>query len=135
MTGTPVPGFVGGVLDRADQIRTNPEKLAVSFADPRARLLVLDGLDPILGEEGGLSWTGLPPGRNASDFILLGVDGDGPAFVEIAADIPHGGAYAPKVWEIAPLLQPEALALYGCARSLVDWHKRHGFCANCGART
>ena len=135
MTGTPVPGFVGGVLDRADQIRTNPEKLAVSFADPRARLLVLDGLDPILGEEGGLSWTGLPPGRNAGDFILLGVDGDGPAFVEIAADIPHGGAYAPKVWEIAPLLQPEALALYGCARSLVDWHKRHGFCANCGART
>lgn len=135
MTGTPVLGFAGGVLDRADQIRTNAQRLAESFADPRARLLVLDRLDPVLGEEDGLTWTVLPPGQDLGNFILLGVDQEGPAFVEIAGDIPHGGAFAPKVWEIAPLLQPQALALYGCARSLVDWHKRHGFCANCGAPT
>src|SRR3546814_17110044 len=36
---------------------------------------------------------------------------------------------------MASLLRPEALALYGCARSLIDWHKRHCFCANCGKAT
>src|SRR3546814_16880421 len=42
-----IPGFVGGVLDRADQVRMAPALLASAFADPRARLLVLDGLDPV----------------------------------------------------------------------------------------
>src|SRR3546814_11002261 len=26
-------------------------------------------------------------------------------------------------------------AIYACARSLLDWHRRHGFCANCGVPT
>jgi NAD+ diphosphatase len=34
-----------------------------------------------------------------------------------------------------PLLTPEEAALYGGARSLVDWHGRHPFCARCGAPT
>lgn len=135
MTGRTAPGFRGGRLDRADPVRTDAERLARAFADPRARLLVLDGLDPVVGEEGDLAWTVLPAGGNIRDFILLGIDERGPVFATIAADIPHGGAFAPRVWEIAPLLEPEALALYGCARSLVDWHKRHRFCANCGAPT
>src|SRR3546814_11461565 len=112
-----------------------PALLASAFADPRARLLVLDGLDPVEGGDGELAWASLPPGRGAEDFILLGMDEDGPAFAEINPDIPHGAVFAPKVWEMASLLRPEALALYGCARSLIDWHKRHGFCANCGQAT
>jgi NAD+ diphosphatase len=66
---------------------------------------------------------------------LLGVDEAGPAFAELRRDIPHGAGFAPAVWELAPLLRPETLALYGCARSMIDWHKRHGFCANCGMPT
>jgi NAD+ diphosphatase len=30
---------------------------------------------------------------------------------------------------------PEELAIYGGARSLADWHQRHGFCAKCGQPT
>lgn len=135
MTDTPVLSFAGGVLDRADHVRTSPKRLAEAFADPRARLLVLEGLDPVADGNGGLCWSALPPGRELDDFILLGIDDDGPAFTEIRTDIPHGGAFAPRVWEIAAQLGPEALALYGCARSLLDWHKRHGFCANCGMPT
>src|SRR3546814_16547008 len=107
-----------------------PALLASAFADPRARLLVLDGLDPVEGGDGELAWASLPPGRGAEDFILLGMDEDGPAFAEINPDIPHGAVFAPQVWEMASLLRTDALALYGCARSLLDWHKRHGFCAN-----
>ena len=41
------PGFVGGTLDRVDHIRSNPALLAETFADPAARVLVLDGLEPV----------------------------------------------------------------------------------------
>src|SRR3546814_17982084 len=77
-----------------------PALLASAFADPRARLLVLDGLDPVEGGDGELAWASLPPGRGAEDFILLGMDEDGPAFAEINPDIPHGAVFAPKVWEM-----------------------------------
>jgi NAD+ diphosphatase len=33
------------------------------------------------------------------------------------------------------LLSPPDLAIYGGARSLVDWHARHRFCARCGSPT
>jgi NAD+ diphosphatase len=32
-------------------------------------------------------------------------------------------------------LSPDALALYGTARSVLDWHARHKFCARCGQPT
>ena len=42
----PLPlGFTGAWLDRADQLRTNAEAFAEAVADPRARCLVLDGID------------------------------------------------------------------------------------------
>lgn len=135
MTGRPVLGFTGGILDRADHVRTNSERLAEAFADPRARLLVMEGLDPVAGEGGELAWTALPPEAETCGFILLGIDECGPAFAKIADDVPPGSAFAPKVWELASVMKPEELALYGCARSLVDWHKRHRFCANCGMPT
>lgn len=129
------PGFVGGVLDRADQVRTDPARLAEALADPRARLLVLDGLDPSLGEAGQLAWTSLTSAVEGEDLLLLGVDEQGPAFARLPRDVPNAALFAPRVWELASSLSPEALALYGCARSLIDWHKRHGFCANCGTPT
>ena len=43
--------------------------------------------------------------------------------------------FPPKVWQIVPLLSHAEAALYGGARSLVDWHDRHQHCARCGAQT
>jgi NAD+ diphosphatase len=40
-----------------------------------------------------------------------------------------------SVWRVLAFLPPDQLALYGTARSLIDWHSRHRFCANCGAPT
>ena len=45
-----VPGFTGGTLDRADRVRHDPALLAAARADPHARRLVLDGLDPLLDD-------------------------------------------------------------------------------------
>ncbi len=41
----------------------------------------------------------------------------------------------PRAWQVMQLLAPADLAIYGGAKSLVDWHARHRFCAQCGAAT
>ncbi|MGK2909353.1 MAG: NAD(+) diphosphatase [Sphingobium sp.] len=128
------PGFVGGTLDRADNVRNDPALVAQAFADPRARLLLLDGLDP--RADGTKLETGaIPPGAAVTEFALLGVGEEGPIFVWLDPASGYATRFAPQVWSIAGLLAPDQLALYGTARSVVDWHARHSFCANCGTPT
>lgn len=129
------PGFVGGRLDRADRLRGDPALLAEALAHPDARLLRLDGLDPV-ADGPRLATIALPRDRDTATLALLGIDEEGPLFVALdGEDLPHGAAHAPNVWSTATELEPEQLAHYGAARSLVDWHARHRFCARCGART
>ncbi|HEX7781425.1 MAG TPA: NAD(+) diphosphatase [Sphingobium sp.] len=128
------PGFVGGTLDRADPVRNDPALQAAAFADSRAGLLMLDGLDPVLAGD-TLAIEPLPPGANPADFVLLGQDDGGPLFVRLNAEAPHGATFSPKVWDAAPYLSANALAIYGTARALVDWHARHSFCSTCGGGT
>lgn len=132
----PLPlGFTGARLDRADRLRTDPEAFAAAIADPRATCLLLDGIDPVPGSGGGLMWEALDPADERA-LLLLGIDDSGaPRFVREA----HGGARVDArsrtVMRLLPMLSPEEAALYGGARSLVDWHARHRFCAVCGSPT
>ena len=128
-------GFTGALLDRADAVRTDPAKLIAAKADPRARLLRLDGIDFVPGGGGGLAWD---PAAHADpdSLMLLGIDDSGiPHFV---AEAPQGArvdARSRTVMRLLPLLGAAELALYGGARSLVDWHARHRHCAVCGVKT
>ena len=132
----PLPlGFTGARLDRADRLRTDPDAFAAAIADPRATCLLLDGIDPVPGSGGGLMWEALDPADERA-LLLLGIDDSGaPRFVREA----HGGARVDArsrtVMRLLPMLSPEEAALYGGARSLVDWHARHRFCAVCGSPT
>lgn len=132
----PLPlGFTGARLDRADQIRTNDEAFAAAAADPRATCLALDGIDFVPGERGGLLWEPLDPADTRA-LMLLGIDDSGaPRFVREAAAGERIDARSRTVMRLLPLLSPEEAALYGGARSLVDWHARHRFCAVCGTPT
>ena len=47
--------FAGSPVDRADHIRSDPAALE-GLMDWRARLLRLDGLDPVFSPEGTLEW-------------------------------------------------------------------------------
>jgi len=129
------PGFTGGTLDRADRVRHEPGLLAAAEADPRARLLVLNGLEPELDADGRLAWTGLDAAA-AAERLFLGFDGGVPLF---AAAPPHGrpfpGTRSPALFAMLDRFHPADAALYAAARSLVDWHGRHGFCAVCGSAT
>ena len=125
--------FAGSRIDRADPIRSDPDRLA-ALLDWRARLLLLDGLDPVIGPDGALGWGTLADAREGAELVFLGLDGDRACF----AQVPAAGSAAPanpRLWQAIAGLDAEDLATYGGARSLVDWHARHRFCARCGSPT
>ena len=132
----PLPlGFTGARLDRADQMRTDEAAFAAALADPRATCLTLDGIDFVPGAGGGLLWEPLDSAEERA-LMLLGIDDTGaPRFVREAAAGVRVDARSRTVMRLLPLLSTEEAALYGGARSLVDWHARHRFCAVCGAPT
>lgn len=127
--------FAGCKLDRADQVRMDPDQLA-EHMNWKARLLVLDGLNPAVDPDGALQWTSLADADPDAELCFLGLM-DGKAHFGAVPDLgATGPAYAnPQAWAVMNAMQPEDLALYGGARSLLDWHARHRFCARCGGDT
>lgn len=135
----PPPGplaFTANPLDRADHLRTDAERLAAIRAGGAGRVLLLDGLAPLLDDGGALQWADLPA-DDIREMVLLGLADDGTAaFAAVPAEGDSGPAYAHRSgWgDIARMALPD-LAIYGAARSLIDWHARHRFCAMCGQPT
>lgn len=129
------PGFTGAWLDRADPLRIDAAAFAEAVADPRSRCLALDGIDFVPGDGGGLRWEALDPADDRAP-MLLGRDERGVCYF---VREPHAAqridARSRTVMRLLPLLSAQDLALYGGARSLVDWHARHRFCAACGTPT
>ena len=127
--------FAGAGLDRADHIRADADKLA-ELMDWRARLLKLDGLDPQIAQDGTLDWGSLADADPASELVFLGLLGGKGCFAEVSPQLLGSVASAnPRLWAAMSSLAPDELAIYGTARSLVDWHARHRYCARCGNPT
>jgi NAD+ diphosphatase len=129
-----LPGFTGNSLDRADRVRHDPALLEAALAHEGARLLVLDGLDPVLDDDGRLTWTDLA--EAAGELLFLGYEQGAPRFVSA---IPDGEAVqtgrSPAMFALLDRFAAPDAANYAAARSLVFWHGRHRFCANCGSPT
>nr|WP_232473884.1 NAD(+) diphosphatase [Sphingomonas sp. MA1305] len=118
-------------------MRHDPDALAAVMT-PAARLLRLDGLMPAIADD-RLSWGSLAEAPDGAELALLGLDADGRAHV---VAIPPMGAEGhapamrnPQLMAILATLAPGEAATYASARSLLDWHARHRFCAKCGAPT
>ena len=131
--------FAGSKLDRADHIRSDPERLA-ALKSPQASLLLLDGLAPGLDAGNALAWGRLKDAPAEAELVFLGLRGGFGCFAAVPAEGSTDPAYAPqeamrRTWAALSLMGEEDLAIYGGARSLVDWHARHKFCAKCGAPT
>ena len=133
------PGFTGNPLDRADRLRHDSEALAAACGDWRARLLKLDNLHPEITDDSRLAWTSLADAPDDATLILLGLDdGDRPLFTAVTPGFRTSTAPAmrnPALMSALHSLAPGEAAIYAAARSLIDWHARHGFCANCGMAT
>ena len=127
-------GFTGQPLDRADHIRNDPAALA-ALKDERALLLLLEGLDPVMDDENRLQWGSLADAGNA-ELVFLGLMEGRVCF----APIPAAGEGGPlnmgaSIRRVMGGMPASDMAIYGMARSVVDWHARHRFCAQCGSPT
>ncbi|GGC11183.1 NADH pyrophosphatase [Novosphingobium endophyticum] len=127
--------FAGSRIDRADNVRCDPAALE-ALMNARARLLCMDGLDPVLTDDGALNWGSLADAAPDSELVFLGLDGNRGCFAEVRRSYGSGSPHAgPASWNAMAVLEAGELATYGGARSLVDWHARHRFCAVCGSPT
>ena len=127
--------FAGQPLDRADPVRTDPAKLA-ALAAGDSLLLKLEGLLPELAEGGGLAFVPIAEAPAGAELVFLGLrDGRG-LFAAVPTEGDPDPAYAHrKTWGAIAQLSPDDLAVFGGARSVLDWHARHRFCARCGHAT
>ena len=124
------PGFTHSPLQRLDAARHDPAMLAALTADPAAMLLDLDEYMPGRTIAGGLAWS--PLGQlPADELVLLGLIEGVPRFVHLRPDV-TAARRTPELFALLDTLQPGEAATYACVRSLLDWHARHRFCANCG---
>ena len=122
----PEPFFSGPGIDRADLVRTQPERLAKLVAAASSLQLVwADGL-PAIGGDGQLQWQAV-----TRPDIFLGIS-DGIAFFSELAQ-PHANPRA--AFDTMGLLTADDGPLFASALSLASWHARHRFCSNCGAET
>jgi NAD+ diphosphatase len=125
-------GFTGSPLDRSGPERHDAIALERLAADPRA--LLLDMADYVPGvADCALAWrplTPLPP----DEMLLLGLIDGIPRFARIdPAAI--AARRTPELMALLDGLSAGEAGTYAAARSLLDWHARHRFCANCGHRS
>jgi NAD+ diphosphatase len=121
--------FAGAALDRAAASRRRPEWVEEQRADPRARAVLMSERGVWL-HDGRLLME--PPSERA---VFLGLADGVPLFADdIRGAEPRQGSPA-GLREAATELPPGEAALAAYAGSLLAWHRRHGFCANCGAPT
>jgi NAD+ diphosphatase len=133
--------FAGNPLDRVSQRRQDAGWVASLLDDPQTRLLPLRELKPLVrdGAAPALDWQQVAPWREAIDagaaLILLGIGDDRAHFAldATAAAIPEASSGASvDVRSLAAAIPGPDAAILAEARSLLDWHARHGFCAQCG---
>ncbi|MEE8247141.1 MAG: NUDIX-like domain-containing protein, partial [Alphaproteobacteria bacterium] len=141
--------FMGSPLDRASHLRRDEAWLVARLAERESRVLPMWRLKALVipGREPAIAWQ---PAVEIETFagpdseaVFLGL-GQGIAhFAANAAgedDPAEGGTLGGKgkfidVRTIAPQLAAGEAAILAQARSLVDWHARHRFCAVCGRPT
>jgi NAD+ diphosphatase len=121
--------FSGAALDRAPALRRRTEWLDARRADPRARSVLMSD-EGVLLDDGHLRLE--PPSAEA---LFLGLTDDTPLFADHVGALEPEHGHAAGLREAATELPAEEAALAAYAGSLLAWHRRHRFCANCGAPT
>ncbi len=152
----PPPGrpFTGMTLDRVSVQRKYPAWVDALVSSPATRGIAA-GRDGVLvverGEEPTLARVE-PTAEQLDNPILLGVDPDGVGLIAIDSDDAAGedrpalddswdldgddvAARVVSLREAGTELSHAEAGLAAYATALLNWHRRHRFCANCGAGT
>jgi NAD+ diphosphatase len=123
--------FAGEALDRAGPQRRDEAWLAARLAEPATRVVAASEAGVIVAGERPRMFAvdALPEGL---ELVLLGVDGDGRAvFAADPGDALPGERRGLR--DLAPVLSQAEGGMVAHAVGLLNWHRRHRFCANCGA--
>jgi NAD+ diphosphatase len=125
--------FAGEALDRAGARRRDEAWLAARLADPATGVVVADETGVLVdGDRPRLVAVDELPG--GLEHVLLGVDGDGRAIFAADPGAPVAGERR-GLRELAPVISQADGGMIAHAVALLNWHRRHRFCSNCGARS
>jgi NAD+ diphosphatase len=142
----PTLGFVTNPLLRHSAER-DPDALARHVRDPRAAHVLIAGEIPIL--RAGAPGTALLAAADLArleprrEQVFLGHLDDRPVVATLAepdaarpfADDPAYVAADLRSVAMQGIVPQAELGILAMAKSLLDWHSRHRFCARCGAST
>jgi NAD+ diphosphatase len=132
--------FTGNPLDRASMERSDPNWILAQQARADALFLPIWQAKPLLiGERAGFLSASALDLTPEMLRVFLGLRDGRPLFAVAMADSespPLEGLGEFRDMRAAAFVLPHAdAAIAGQAKALIDWHHRHGFCANCGAWT
>jgi NAD+ diphosphatase len=146
-----LPPFTGMTLDRASVERKDAGWVRRLVEDPASRAILAgpEGLIVTGDRDGTRGGDGAPeliraevPAAARHEPILLGLDGPTALFAaDVDALAASGGAAAVDGHEVlglreaGALLAPAEAGLAAYVMALLNWHRRHTFCANCGHAT
>jgi NAD+ diphosphatase len=138
--------FTGMALDRVSAERKDPEWVRARLRAPEARTVAASRHGVLIsgnadGDAGVLLRTAHPD--EGGEPILLGLDGDGAGVFAVdlealpaPADPEHlSGGRIVSLRDAGSLLTREEAGLAAYLVGMLNWHRRHRFCANCGAPT
>jgi|SRR5579864_1839063 len=142
------PAFVTNILDRAAHLRVSDEKLFALEGHPAARAYVVHRDSLVVKREGGAMRAllsieeALKFGANPGTIFLGLRDGAavfGMGISQTAAEklLNRDDVAVTELRGMAMqgVVPPDELSAIAMAKSMVTWHQRHGYCANCGTRT
>jgi NAD+ diphosphatase len=142
------PGFVTNILDRAAHLRSDDAKLIAleeqrdarayvvhrdslvvtrEAAGPRALLSINEALE--FGANPGTIFLGL---REGAPVFGMGISA---AAVEKLLTRDDAALTELRGMAMQGAVPADQLSAIAMAKSMVNWHQRHGYCANCGTRT
>jgi NAD+ diphosphatase len=133
--------FAGNPLDRVSERRRDAGWIASLLDEPATRLIPLRDLKPSIrnGSQMALDWQPVGAWRDViaagATLAFLGI-AEGRAHFALDAtgtdQLPDPATENIDVRTLAPLIAGAEAAILAEARSVVDWHARHRFCAQCG---
>jgi len=144
--------FAGNPLDRASELRADPEALRRLMAAPGARALAMWNGKPLVeadpADPAALRLAYLPISLahalavGDERMLFLGLGEDGAVFavdLEGAADPTDGPLEGHGRFEVlreaAAFLPAPETAIAATAKAVFEWRRRHGFCSACGQPT
>ncbi|MGZ4188197.1 MAG: NAD(+) diphosphatase [Solirubrobacteraceae bacterium] len=144
------PTFTGMPLNRAMDERMDPAVIARLLGDPRAEVLGASEQGVLIGDGDRPALLRMPVARQLGERaartddqpMLLGLDNGTPLFALDLDELSEGerdglidGGRVVSLRDAGAILSRSQAGLAAYLAALLNWHRSHRYCANCGTHT